>query len=89
MYGLYKGSEPYEYWIDRFLIDKKYQHKGLGKKSFEKLISKIKDEDNPKTIYLSVYEENEIAINLYKKLGFNFNGQLDINGELVMTKELN
>ncbi|MNI95333.1 Spermine/spermidine acetyltransferase [compost metagenome] len=39
-------------------------------------------------IYLSLYEDNLAALTLYEKFGFQFNGELDINGEKVMVKEL-
>lgn len=52
------------------------------------LIEKIKNEYNYNKLYLSVYEDNYIAINFYKKLGFEFNKEKDINGELIMVKKL-
>ena len=35
-------------------------------------------------VYLSVYENNTVAIALYKQLGFCFNGETDTKGEKVM-----
>ena len=38
-------------------------------------------------IYLSVYEENHVAISLYQSYGFKFNGELDTKGEKIMVLE--
>lgn len=34
-----------------------------------------------------MYDDNTFAIHLYEKLGFHFNGELDIHGEKVMVRE--
>ena len=50
------------------MIDKKYQNKGLGNKSFEELINYIKQKESEKKIEIST--ANPIAKNLYQKHGF-------------------
>ncbi len=89
MYGLWinEGTNG-RVWLDRFLIDKRYQNMGYAKIVLPLLIEKIKNEYNYNKLYLSVYEDNYIAINFYKKLGFEFNKEKDINGELIMVKKL-
>lgn len=87
MYGFVKGEKSKEAWLDRLLIDKNYQSKGYGKRAIMKLLKIMKKEYNPDEVYLSVYDNNKVAIKLYKKLGFKFNGKLDINGEKIMTYE--
>ena len=71
-------------WFDRFLIDKKFQGKGYSKIILPMLLQKIKNEFNYPKLYLSVYDTNPIAIKLYKSFGFQFNGELDSNGEKIM-----
>ena len=39
-----------------------------------------------KYIYLSVYEENQAAIQLYESFGFEFTDEMDVNGEMIMRK---
>lgn len=86
MYGLFQDEgKDGRLWLDRFLIDKKYQGKGYGKKSLDLIIKKISLEFNKDEIFLSIYEENNLAVELYKRIGFKFNGELDINGEKVMS----
>lgn len=73
-------------WLDRYLIDERFQGKGFGNIMLKKLITLLINIYNCNKIYLSVYEDNKRAIHLYKKFGFQFNGELDINGEKVMVK---
>ena len=89
MYGLWiNEGKRGRVWLDRFMIDKRYQNMGYSKIVMPLIIEKIKEQYNYNKLYLSVYEDNFIAINFYKKLGFTFNGEKDINGELVMVKNL-
>ena len=85
MYGLYEeaGKQP-QLWLDRFFIDYRFQKKGYAKKSMIALLDRMKREYGKQDIYLSVYSQNSVAIHLYEKLGFVFNGEFDINGESVM-----
>lgn len=80
MYGKFED----QVWLDRFLIDKRFQGTGLGQYFMQKLIEFLKIKFPTNNIYLSVYENNKRAIKLYKKLGFIFINEEDENGEKVM-----
>lgn len=82
MYGYFQDEK--RLWLDRFMIDYKFQGKGYGKKALEELIDYILNEFNSIELYLSIFEENELALKVYKSIGFEFNGELDTGGELVM-----
>lgn len=86
MYGLFE-DEGGRVWLDRFMIDEKFQGKGYAKKILLQLIKHISKEFNNDKIYLSIFEENKHALRLYENIGFKFNGELDYGGEKVM--ELN
>jgi len=89
MYGCFPEEGQQErVWIDRFLIDEKYQGIGLGTSFMKAMIKKVEHQYGNQPIYLSVYADNKAAIHLYKKLGFSFTDELDINGELVMARQL-
>lgn len=89
MYGKFQNEGiDGRVWLDRFLIDKKYQNKGYATPSLIILLQLIKNEYKCSEIYLSIYENNIKAISLYKKLGFNFNDELDINGEKIMVLKI-
>lgn len=87
MYGLFinEGTSG-RVWLDRYLIDERYQGKGLGSKILEALINHLYNKYNRDKIFLSVYDNNECAVSLYKKFGFEFNGEFDVNKEKVMVK---
>lgn len=52
------------YFLDEIYLEKDYRNKGIGKSILKKIIS------SHDTIYLWVYQSNQKAISLYKKLGF-------------------
>ncbi|KEZ88342.1 spermidine acetyltransferase [Clostridium sulfidigenes] len=72
-----------EYWIYRMMIDEKYQSKGYGKESLEKLLDMIKQDNSHNKIFLGVHKESTYAVVLYKRFGFDFNGQV-FGSEYIM-----
>ncbi|MDZ4992703.1 GNAT family N-acetyltransferase [Clostridium perfringens] len=86
MYGYFDDDK--RVWLDRFMIDYKFQGKGYGKKALLKLIEHIANEFKVKKIYLSVFENNKEALGLYENIGFKFTGELDYGGEKIMKLNL-
>lgn len=84
MYGYFPEPTPGQLWLDRLLIDKKYQGKGYGKQAVFSLLERLHAEYQSDTVYLSVYENNPRAIRLYQQIGFRFNGKYDTKGEHIM-----
>lgn len=85
MYGFFWEYLPFgRVWLDRLLIDCRYQGRGYGKAAIAALLEQIQREYRRKKVYLSVYEDNQSAIRLYRQLGFRMNGQLDTKGEKIM-----
>lgn len=85
MYGYFWQYLPFgRVWLDRLLIDRRFQGRGYGHSVLPLMIDRLRTEYRRKKIYLSVVEENEGAIHLYEKFGFRFNGERDIHGEKVM-----
>ena len=85
MYGYFWQYLPFgRVWLDRLLIDRDYQGHGYGHIVLPMMIGKLRSEYHRKKIYLSVVEENQGAIHLYEKFGFQFNGETDVHGEKVM-----
>lgn len=82
MYGAFGLNK--DTWIDRIMIDEKHQGKGYGKCAMMKLIDIVSKEYGVNVIYLSITEENRIAYNLYKDIGFVFMNETDPNnGEFL------
>lgn len=89
MYGSFEyPNNETRIWLDRFLIDYHFQGKGLGKKMLQALINHLETLYHCDRIYLSLYEDNIVALSLYQQFGFEFNGELDTNQEKVMVKRL-
>ncbi len=73
-------------WLDRFMLDKKHQGKGYGKKSLALILQKMYQDYGCHKIYLSVHEDNTLAILLYEKLGFKKTPFKDPKGERIFTR---
>ncbi|MCL2015428.1 MAG: GNAT family N-acetyltransferase [Defluviitaleaceae bacterium] len=83
------GKEPRdnnEYWIDRLMVDEKYQKNGFGKRTLEIVIDKIKQDKTQDKIKISTNPENMVARKLYAKLGFYETGELH-GDEVLMILE--
>jgi diamine N-acetyltransferase len=89
MYGYFQNEgKDGRVWLDRYLIDERFQGQGLGKIMLDALLVHLVEVYNCKEIYLSVYGKNLVAIHLYEKFGFRFNGEIESKGEKVMVKVL-
>ena len=90
MYGKWLGEDGIgRIWFDRFFIDEKFQKRGYSKPAIFEILKKIEKEYECKELYLSVYIDNHLAIEIYKYFGFEFNGDIDTKGEYVMVKKFN
>lgn len=84
MYGSFGPNK--DTWIDRIMIDEKYQGKGYGKIAMIKLIDMLSNECGVNIIYLSITEENRTAYSLYKSIGFEFMNERDPNNAEFLFK---
>ena len=85
MYGQIE-KEDNRVWLDRFMIDEKYQGRGFGKKALKYILKILEEEYCCDKVYISIFEDNKDALCMYEKEGFEFNGELDYGGEKVMVK---
>ncbi|MFA7100320.1 MAG: GNAT family N-acetyltransferase [Bacilli bacterium] len=79
-------KENYSIW--RLMIDKKYQHQGLGKQTIEAAIEFIKTWPFGKAsfVWLSYEPENKVAKKLYNLMGFKENGAMSGNEIVAVYK---
>lgn len=63
-----------EGFINNLAVDKKYQHRGIGFAMMQNMIEEAKM-DNLSALTLEVEEDNEKAIALYLKVGFEVEGR--------------
>ena len=73
--------------LDKFMIAGQFQGKGYGKKVMQKWISLITEDKKHDAIMLCYKEEDKIACNLYKSLGFKHIGEAD-EDEITMEYQL-
>lgn len=79
MFGYYESRKQYTLW--KFLIDAKYQNKGLGRVALKQGIEYMKKQFDVDEIYTGVCLGNECAKHLYKSLGFIETGIIEDNME--------
>jgi diamine N-acetyltransferase len=85
MYGI-EPRDNNEYWIDRFMIDAKYQKNGFGKRALKLVIETMKQDETHNKIKISTNPENVVARKLYAELGFYETGKLH-GDEVLMILE--
>ena len=71
----------------RLMIDKKYQGKGYGKKTLNKLLNHIREKYGNIEFYTSIEPDNIVAQKLYESMGFKKTGEI-LWGEEVMMVQL-
>ncbi|MGR6010119.1 GNAT family N-acetyltransferase [Bacillus cereus] len=77
------GKNVKSVWLDRFMIDQRYQGKGYAKRFLRLLIQFLQNKFECKTIYLSLHPDNKPAMGLYESFGFRLNGDIDDEGPVV------
>lgn len=82
MYGYFPEPAPGQLWLDRLLIDKRYQGKGYGKQAVLSLLDRLHTEYQSGTVYLSVYENNPHAIKLYQQIVSGLTGNTIARGNI-------
>lgn len=80
MYGTFGGI----CWINRIIIDRKYQGKGLGSAALTLLIRKLRNNTHCQEIRTSYAEENRAAARLFSANGFAPMESALGDGEVVM-----
>ena len=58
----------------------------MGKKGTQELIKYLQEKHKCKTIFLDVAPENEVAIKLYKSLGFEDTGKMQAKSLIFVLK---
>ena len=71
-------SQPDTATLCRFMIDYRFQHKGLGSKAFEHILKGLKIQGVRKVI-LMIDNTNEAAKRSYVSFGFRFTGKIEKN----------
>ncbi|TVP88374.1 MAG: GNAT family N-acetyltransferase [Alkalicoccus sp.] len=84
-----ENKEEGSVWLDRFMLDGKFQGTGLGSAFLKTAVDYIRRHYEAREIVLSVTEKNEAAKTFYEKNGFRNTGLIDPeNGEEIFSLRL-
>ena len=79
MLGFYEARNQYTLW--KFLIDEKFQNKGIGRKALKLALIYLRDNLQANEVYTGVSLGNEKAKHLYISEGFEPTGLIENNME--------
>lgn len=79
MMAYYEVKGYYTLW--KFLIDKEYQNKGIGRQALEQGIAFLRERFGVTEVYTGVVPENAAAKHLYGSVGFSFTGVYEFGME--------
>lgn len=85
---LSEAPEKELYFLWRFMIDERYQHKGYGRRALELVIQRVKEQPKAKEFLTSCREGKASPKGFYEKMGFKETGEKLDNGEPIMKLKL-
>lgn len=77
------NPEKPEYYLWRFMIDKKYQQKGFGYKAMKLFIEHVKKRPKARELLTSVVPGKGNPRRFYEKLGFKLTGKIEEGEEMM------
>lgn len=75
------------YYLWRFMIDARYQKRGIGQKALELIFEYVKTRPGAKVLYTSCVPGEGSPGPFYEKMGFVYTGEED-GSELVMRRDI-
>ena len=85
MMGYYEVKGYYTLW--EFMIDRKYQNKGYGRKALKLGLEFVRDKFGQVDIYTGVTPGNTVAKKLYESVGFESTGLVELGMEEMRLKK--
>ena len=76
-----------QYYLWRFMIDARYQRRGIGQRALELLFEYVKTRPGASVLYTSCVPGEGSPGPFYERMGFVYTGEED-SGEFVMRREL-
>ena len=83
----YDCAELNAYDLSQLFIDERYQGNGFGMEATKQILDKMKSDSKYDKVMLCYIDGNEVAKNMYEKLGFTLTGDRD-EDEVIMEKAL-
>ena len=75
--------EEAEYFLWRFMIDKRFQGRGIGRQAIQLLLTHVKSRPNSSELFTSVVQAKGGPEAFYKNMGFELTGEYE-EGEALM-----
>ena len=70
-------EEPFNYDLQQFMIDGRFQNKGYGTEALRKILELLEEEARFSGVEVCVNREDTAAIRVYEKVGFVDSGYID------------
>ena len=83
----YDCAELNAYDLSQLFIDERYHGNGFGIEATKQILDKMKSDSKYDKVMLCYIDGNEVAKNMYEKLGFKLTGDRD-EDEIIMEKAL-
>lgn len=83
----YDCDELKAYDFSQLFIDERYQGRGFGKQAASMVLERMEQDGKYDEVVLCYIEGNDVARNMYEKLGFFDTGEAD-EDEIIMKKKL-
>ena len=83
----YDCAELNAYDLSQLFIDERYQGNGFGIEATKQILDKMKSDSKYDKVLICYIDGNEVAKNMYEKLGFKLTGDRD-EDEIIMEKAL-
>lgn len=82
-----KDPDDGVFYINRLMVDSKFQKKGYGREAMKLLLQQLKD-DGVEFVDIMHKPDNNVAIKLYRSLGFEETSDT-VDGEAISRAKLN
>lgn len=70
-------EEPFNYDLQQFMIDQRFQNKGYGTEALRLILDFLKQEKKYAGVEVCVNREDAVALHVYEKAGFVESGYID------------
>lgn len=70
-------EEPFNYDLQQFMIDQRFQNKGYGTEALRLILDFLKQEGKYAGVEVCVNREDAVALHIYEKAGFVDSGYID------------
>jgi pimeloyl-ACP methyl ester carboxylesterase/GNAT superfamily N-acetyltransferase len=88
MYSRWPDPREGNYWIHRFMIDRRQQGKGYGRAALQAVIGRFEADPHCASLWVGYVPHNDLARRFYASLGFVEQGEAPWGGDWVAKLEL-